>query len=197
MTLNSNISRYVIATYCGEADVGYFGSISYGGVALSMVFVAMGSALLPKMVDYFKTHPLYIWRVAAKAALVIVSLSLLGFLVSLFAGRVALRIFFSEEHAAHVKVLWILMGGSAIVGLASVMGFAGTACRAFTPGIFAWAIVGCITFLGGIILVPRYGIVGAAIATIMSNIAALVLATTIVAIYTWRRHRQIVLTGQE
>jgi O-antigen/teichoic acid export membrane protein len=195
MTLNGNISRYVIAAYCGEADVGYFGSISYGGVAISMIFVAMGSALLPKMVDYFKTHPLYIWRVAAKAAMVAVGLGLLAFMVSLLAGRFALRVFFSAEHAAHVKVLWILMGGSAIVGLASVMGFAGTACRAFTPSIFTWAIVGCITLLGCIILVPKYGLVGAAIATIMSNIAAFVLTTTIVAIYTWRRHRQIALSG--
>ena len=197
MTLNSNISRYVIAAYCGEAEVGYFGSISYGGVALSMIFVAIGSALLPKMVDYFKTRPLYIWRVAVKVAPVVVGLGLLAFVVSLFVGRFALRVFFSAEHAAYVKVLWILMGGSAVVGMASVMGYAGTACRAFTPAIFAWVIVGCITFLGGIILVPRYGIVGAAVASIISNLAALILMTSLVAIYTWRRYRQIALAGRE
>jgi O-antigen/teichoic acid export membrane protein len=191
LTLNSNINRYVIAAYCGEAEVGYFGSISYGTVALSMIFAAMSDALLPKMVEYFQTRPLYIWRLAAKAALVIVSLSLLGLLVSLFAGRFVLRVLFSAEHAAYVKVLWILMAGSAVVGVASVLGYAGTACRAFIPGVFAWAIVGCITFLGGIILVPRYGIVGAAIASIISNLAALIIATAIVAVYTLRRYRQL------
>ena len=197
LTLNSNINRYVIAGYCGEAELGYFGSISYGVSAMSLIFVAVGTALLPKMADYFRTNPLYIWRVSAKAMLVVVGLGLLSFVVSLLVGRIALRIFFSEEHAAYVKVLWILMGGSAVLGMASVMGFAGTACRAFTPAIFVWLFVGCVTFFGSVILVPKYGIVGAAVASIMSNVTAFVLMTALVAAYTWRRHIQLQNVSQE
>jgi O-antigen/teichoic acid export membrane protein len=191
LTLNGNISRYIIAGYCGEAEVGYFGSISYGVTAMSMIFVAVGTVLLPKMADYFKDNPLYIWRLAAKASLVVVGLGLLAFVVSLLVGRIALRVFFSEGHAAYVKVLWILMGGSAVLGMASVMGFAGTACRAFTPAIFIWIIVCCVTFFGGLFLVPKYGIEGAAFTSIMSNVAALVLMTALVAAYTFRRHKLV------
>jgi len=195
LTLNSNVSRYIIAAYCGEAEIGYFGSMNYGVVAITMVFVAIGHAVLPKMVENFRSQPLGIWRLAAKVAPVIAALGLSGFVVSLFLGRIALRILFSAEHARHVHVLWILMGGSVLVGMASLMGFASTACRAFTATAFAWVVVVCGTIIGGIILVPRYGMTGAACATVISNFVALALASMIVAIYTWRRHQQIALTA--
>lgn len=194
LTLNTNISRYVIAAYCGEAEVGYFGSMHYAVSAISMVFVAIGHALLPKMVEDFKTRPLHIWRLATKATPVIIALGLTGFVVSLFLGRIALTIFFSAEHARYVHVLWILMGGSVLVGMASLMGFAGTACRAFTVQAFAWAVIVCITLIGGIILVPRYGIMGAACVSIISSCLAFISMAVIVAVYTRRRQQQIALT---
>jgi len=164
LTINANISRYVIAHYLSEAEVGYFGSMNYGLVAMSMIFIAIGNAILPKMVESFSNKPLYIWQLIAKAAPVIVALSIGAFVASLFLGRTALRIFFTPEHASYVNVLWILMASSVLVGLASLMGFAGTACRAFTASAVVWVAVVCSTLVVGIVLVPRSGIVGAAYA---------------------------------
>ncbi|MBU1259544.1 MAG: oligosaccharide flippase family protein [Planctomycetes bacterium] len=187
ITLNVNLPRYIIAAYYGEDYVGYFGSMSYVSVAMAMIFVAIGNALLPRMTDYFDNTPSAIWPLVVKAALVVVVICIPAFFVCLLYGKMILQLLFSPQHAQFVEVLWIFAGASVFVGLSSLMGFVGTACRAFTASAIVGAVVLVVTLIGGLILVPKYSLVGAVWTNAISNIVGFVLMTAVVTWYIVRK----------
>ena len=191
LTLNANVSQYVIAAYCSEKEIGYFGSINYSLVAFSLIFVAMGNALLPRMIQCYQNAPRSIWKLIGKGSVVVLVMAGLGFGTSYFLGEFVLELLFSAEHAKHVNVLWFLTATSAIIGYSSLVGYAATACRAFTPSAFMWGLVVGVTFVSGVFFIPEYGILGAAYANIASYVVSSILMTLIVVIYVAKRTKEL------
>ncbi len=53
ISFNFNIPRYFIAYYLGEAELGIFTAVSYIVHAGSLVMVALGQAVSPRLAKYF------------------------------------------------------------------------------------------------------------------------------------------------
>jgi O-antigen/teichoic acid export membrane protein len=191
LSVNANMSGYVIAAHCSEAEVGYFTAMNYVVQALGLVFVALGTAAMPKMAEYYQTCPAALAPLLVKAGLATTAIAGAAFVASLLFGRWFLRLAYRPQYAEHVEVLWILSGGSILVGLSSLSGYAATACRAFRTGAVTWGVIVLVTLVGGIVLVPRWGIVGAAWANVASNAVAFLLMTAIAIMA--GRHRARVL----
>lgn len=191
LSLNTNLSSYIIAGHCSLEEVGYFTAMNYVVQALALAFVAVGTAAIPRMAEHFQSDPARLWPLLTKGAMLVGAIAVAAFVGSLLWGRWFLTVAYRASYAEHVHVLWILTGGSLLIGLASLAGFAATACRVFRASAAVWAVVVVVTLVGGLVLVPRWRISGAAWANVISSAAALTGMLGLVAWAVRRRMREL------
>lgn len=169
-SLNSSIPKLLIAQYLSTAQLGIFVPIGYVYSASGNFVWSMKTVILPRITKSFhKNLSLFNKKIVH---LVIFSL-FIGFLQSFFIylfGDILLEILFNSEYSKHIDVFIILM-------LAGGFSYA----KAF---IFSALIVmrkhniqPIIIFLGllfnalsGIILIPLFGLIGAGVSILVTNI---------------------------
>jgi O-antigen/teichoic acid export membrane protein len=106
------------------------------------------------------------------AVIIAVSLGLggLGLVGSLVFGRQAMALIYRPEYSIHQDVLVWLMGASGFFYLGSTLGYAVTAVRCFTPQLPLFAGAAVTTGIGCFLLIPSFGLRGAAIAILISAV---------------------------
>jgi O-antigen/teichoic acid export membrane protein len=171
VSLNLNIPRYFIQQHLGLQELGIFSAIATLLAAGSVVTNAIGQAAAPRMAKYFMVGDRRRFGTLL-AAVVGVSLVLggLGFAGSLLFGRQAMALIYRPEYSTRQDVLLWLMGSSGFFYLGSTLGYAVTAVRCFTPQLPLFVGAAVATAIGCIVLVPTYGLRGAAIAILISAV---------------------------
>ncbi|MBV8864286.1 MAG: oligosaccharide flippase family protein [Acidobacteriaceae bacterium] len=171
VSLNINIPRYFIERHLGMAELGIFSAIATLMAAGGVVTNALGQAAAPRLAKYFAAHDRRGFSILL-SAIVFASLGLgvLGFAGALLFGRQAMALIYRPEYSARQDVLIWLMGASGFFYLGSTLGYAVTAVRCFTPQLPLFAGAAVTTAIGCIVLVPRFGLCGAAIAILVSSL---------------------------
>lgn len=170
ISLNTNIPRYFVERYWGERELGFFAAAAYLITAGTTVVNALGQSASPRLAGYYAAGERGAFRSLLMRLLGVgLGLGLAGVLVSLVAGREILTLLYREEYAGLAGVLTWIMLAAAAAYLASFLGYALTATRHFAiqPVLF-----GGIAMLNGLlclVLVPAYGLVGAAWAMGLAN----------------------------
>jgi O-antigen/teichoic acid export membrane protein len=162
-SLCGSLPRYVLELYEGPEAVAMF-SVAMAPIALMGLFTgALSQATLARASVYLQTGRLAAFR---SLALRLAGLNVLvgaGVVAGLLvAGDVAVRFFFTPEYEAAVPIMIILGLGVALSGLAAFGMTVLTAARRFSPQ-FAIALAALIVqVVGCFVLVPHFGLNGAA-----------------------------------
>ncbi|PWT93988.1 MAG: polysaccharide biosynthesis protein [Acidobacteria bacterium] len=175
ISLNINVPRYFVAHYAGEQSLGIFAALAAVATAGTYVTSALGQSAAPRLATYWtKDELLAFWKLLSKLMAIAVLLGVTGVLISWIAGKALLNFFYQSEYGMHPELLIWLMIGAGISYLASFFGYAATAAHAFKLQPLILGMCSAVTIGLCALLVPPYGILGAAWAILFANIVQLI-----------------------
>lgn len=182
LSLNTNVPGYFVERYLGERELGIFSAMAYLIVAGNLVVVALGSSASPQLAKRYVQEDVTAFR---KLLLNLVGVGALlgvaGMLAAFVAGREILTILYRPEYAEYPGVFLWLMGAAAIKYVASFLGYGMTAAGYFKAQMPLFAIVAGVTVLACLWLVPSHGLLGAAMALVISAVVQVVGSAVVVA----------------
>ncbi len=174
VSLNGNIPRYFIEHLGGEGELGIYSALAYLMVAGGLVVNALGQAATPRLAKHFSDGDRASFRSLLLRLIVVgLALGLIGLAVALLAGREILTLLYRTEYARRLDVLVALMIAAAVGYVGSFLGYGMTAARQFKVQAPLFATAGVCTAAACALLVPRSGILGAAYASIVTAVVAL------------------------
>ncbi len=171
ISLNTNIPRYFVQHYWGERELGFFAAAAYLIVAGTTVVSALGQSASPRLAHYYAMGETTRFRtLLVKLLGVGALLGLSGIVISLVSGRQILTILYTSAYAMMADVFAWIMVAAAMAYLASFLGYALTATRHFAIQPFIFGGVALVNGLLCLVLIPRYGLTGAAWAMGLANL---------------------------
>lgn len=181
VSLTSNVPRYFIEHHLGEYELGIYAALAYLIVAGTTVVTALGQAVSPRLAQYFWNGQLDAFRSLLQKLLAFgLALGCAGSLVAWILGEEVITLLYTAEYAEYKSVLIILALGAGITFAASFAGFGLTAARYFrvqvpiSTGALITAIV------AAALLLPRHGLIGAAVGVMVTSAVQLLLSLTVV-----------------
>ncbi|MEL6162763.1 MAG: oligosaccharide flippase family protein [Cyanobacteria bacterium J06628_3] len=171
ISLNSNIPRYFIEQYLGERELGIFAALAYLMVAGGMVVSAVGESATPRLAKYYasgnsKAFRTLLFKLVGIAAL----LGCGGVLVAVVSGHQLLTLIYRPEYAEQQSLFVWLMVAAGISYISSFLGYGMTAARYFRIQMPLFFAVTATSALACLWLLPKYGLLGAAIALIIAAV---------------------------
>jgi O-antigen/teichoic acid export membrane protein len=175
VSLNGNITRYFVEAHRGSAELGIYSAVASLLSAGTLVVSAYGQSLFLPVAKACVSANRNEFR---KFVLLTVFLGgVLGscaVLISIFFGAAILTHLFRPEYARYAGVLVRLMIAGTIAFIASGLGFVMTAARSLRPQVPLLVIVGAATAVSSAFLIPKFGLIGAADASLLASIVQLV-----------------------
>jgi O-antigen/teichoic acid export membrane protein len=163
VSLNSNIPRYFVEAHEGSAQLGMYSAVASLLSAGTLVVSAYGQAMfLPVARACAGVDRSGFRRFAILTAFMGAALGGAAVLLSALFGRTILSILFKPEYGKHADVLVLLMVSGTLSFVASGWGFVVTAARSLRPQVPLLLTVGAVSAAAAWVLVPRYGLMGAA-----------------------------------
>ena len=171
VSLNINIPRYMMERYVGRAELGIFASLSYVVLAISLLVTALGQTVSARL------SRLYADGDVATFKKLLVELCAFGALIGVIGapaagalGRWALSTLYRPEYGEHLSVFVLLVLGGGFTAIGSFLGYALTAAHCFRPQLWTMLATCATTALCSRLLVPRFGMTGAALAVLASSV---------------------------
>jgi O-antigen/teichoic acid export membrane protein len=174
ISLQTNIPRYVLQAVEGERSVGYFGAMAYPMLAAALVSNALGQSASPRLARHFMEDAAAFGRLVKKLCLVTGALGVGLVVATALLGRVFLRLY-GEEYSAHQGAFVVLSVGTAIQLVGSCWGYALTAARALRIQVLLVSTSSLTSLALAIWLIPRWGISGAAMTSVVTSLLMLLL----------------------
>jgi len=170
ISLQANIPRYILQLYNGEEAVGFFGAIVYPMMAGMVVTAALGQSACARLARFFvEDLPAFqrlLGRLTAFSA-VLACVILLGTYVF---GRPLLGMMYGPSFADYYSEFVVVAFAFGIQLVSSCWGYGMTAARSFRAQV-AITVGSCIvTAVAALLLVPRYGVMGAAQAVLATSL---------------------------
>lgn len=192
LSLNSSLPRYFIERHWGEGSLGIYAGMAYVTVAMGMLVNSVGQSLSPRLSQYWAAGSFRSFSgLLGKFALFATVWGLLGIGVALAGAEKILALLYGDTFADHSQTFVWLMAVAAIAHLSSVCGFGMTAARIIRSQSVQFACVAVVGLIGSLILIPRYGLNGAAWSFGASVLTQLVLSFLVLSIEMFRRVRQL------
>jgi O-antigen/teichoic acid export membrane protein len=162
--LNLNVPKYAVEAVLGEADLAIFASIAYITVAGATLVSAIGQPAIPRLAHYYYEQKSKFGLFLGKITGMVIVIGLIGYLVSAILGEELLRVLYTEEYALHSDLFEMIMISSAFIYITSIMGCALTAMNIYKGQLYNSALCLLGVSAASFVLVPNYGMVGAAAA---------------------------------
>jgi O-antigen/teichoic acid export membrane protein len=166
ISLGTSVPRYFIEAELGERALGVFSAMAYLMVVGNTVVFALGQAASPRLARYFASGQIAAFRTLLYR---LVGLALAGGCAAVAVaagwGRVILQALYTAEYAARTDVFVWLTIAMALGAIGSFLGYGMTSARCFRVQAPLFAIVVLATTLASAFLIPRCGLLGAALAT--------------------------------
>jgi len=192
VSVNGYIPRYVLARFLGHRELGIYAAISYIQSGCYMVTVALGYAVFARLSKLFAKGDLAGFKLLVmKTASIYGALGVAGFGLSAIAGRQVLTIVYRPEYAEHVELLRWLMIAGIVQCLSTAMQAGLTAACQFRIQVPLFAGVTAVSLIACIVLVPRLGLTGAAVAVLISSGIQLCASTSLVLRMMFKRAREL------
>ncbi|MCI0461838.1 MAG: hypothetical protein L0Z62_33220 [Gemmataceae bacterium] len=165
ISLNTNLPRYVLEHDLGLYELGIFSALWYLTVAGSTVELAIGHAAHPRLARAFAAGDVSgFTRLLLRMMGLTTLLAVMGVLAALVVGRPLLAACYGPEYAAHSGLLVLMLAGAGIGYVASQLNFAMTAARHFAVQAPLFLAVNAVSLMGCALLIPAWGLYGAALA---------------------------------
>jgi O-antigen/teichoic acid export membrane protein len=169
LSLNANVPRYFVEHHGGEYELGIFAALGYLTVAGYQVVSALGQSATPRLAVYHHEGSRQAFRsLLTRLVLLVGAIGVAGVAAAMVLGPLALRLLYRPEYAEYqTPFIWLVVGG-ALSYVASVFGFAATARRQIAWQPLVLILTVATTLLSCWLLVPGFGLAGAALATVVS-----------------------------
>jgi O-antigen/teichoic acid export membrane protein len=176
VAINGNAPRYVIEHALGRHQLGIYSAISYVPSGCFMIATALGYAVFARLAKLFFNGDVTQFKIILfKTGAICAGLGAAGFLGSALLGRIGLTILYRPEYAQHVDLLRWLMIVGAVQCLNTTLGCALTAASQFRVQVPIFVVVTASSLLSCALLIPRMGLLGAAMGVLVSTVVQLVL----------------------
>ena len=167
-SLNANVPRYMVEGYLGTRELGIFAAMAYPVAAGATVVGALGQSASPRLAKHYAGGDFGAFRaLLVKLVGVGAVLGGVGLLVAAVAGREILTLVYTPEYAEYSGVFVWLMGAAGLTYMASFVGFGMIAARKLRAQVPLFVGVIGVTTLACVVLVPIFGLVGAAMGTML------------------------------
>ena len=171
ISINANLPRYLLEHYLGEGAVGIFAALSQLPLAGGIILAALGHATMPRMAKGFAAGDLnYLNKLVGRLVgwgILLGSLLMVGAWVW---GRQIILIIYGPEYAEHENSLRWLIAAGGIGYISSGLGYGLNATRAYFRYLVFYTISAVLGTMLGIMLIPIYGLKGAALTVCGSNL---------------------------
>lgn len=175
ISLKPNIPRYFIEHYCGEKYLGIFAALAYLHVVSNTVVSALGQSAMPRLANYHASAQLLKFR---QLLLRLIGLGgvigLASVIISMLGGRLILSLMYGPEYADHVDVFIWLMFSGALVFIATFLIHGVIVFRFFRVQMLLYIFVTSVTSIASWLLIPRFGLLGAAYAVTAGSLAQVI-----------------------
>ena len=180
LSLGTNIPRYVLQYFRGSAELGIFASLAYLIVSVNLVVNALGQSATTRLSRMFAERKLdEVRSLLRKLVMLGILIVVVGVPAGALLGRAVLTLLYRPEYGEHVELFVAMIVATGIGAVGSFLGYGATAARCFRAQVPAIAASTLTVGAGSILLVPRFGAGGAAVAVVASAIV-LVLAYSLV-----------------
>jgi O-antigen/teichoic acid export membrane protein len=174
LSLNGNLPRYLLEHYGGPAQLGMFASMAYLLVAVSTVVNALGQSATVRLSSLFAAGNLEGFKkLMGKLLGIGFAVLLLSLPLAAIFGRTLLILMYRPEYGDSMGAFLIMVAAGGVSAVASFLGYGMTAARCFRAQVPLTAACTLTTSVAISLLVPRHGLVGAALGLLAS---AMVLA---------------------
>jgi O-antigen/teichoic acid export membrane protein len=182
-SLNTNIPRYTIERTLSVSDLGIFASVAYPVTAATITANSLGQSALARLsrlsvegrIKEFKILVLKLVAIGAGLGAVAVT-------AVLTCGHWLLSTIYTPEYAKHESLFALLALTAGLNAIACFLSYGLTAARRFRVQLPITLVCTLSTFIFSVILVPRFKLMGAASALLISASVMIALAGTVL----WR-----------
>ena len=164
LSLNDKAPQYLISWSQGEEAVGYFAPIAYVLQGLGMGVSAAGEAMIPRLARYYQADKARYLRSGLRLAGFGALLGAAGLVFASLFGRPLLTLLYRPEYAVYTPVLVALMAVGVLRFAQAGIGTAVTAAGLFREQVPIFGLTLLATLLVGWLLIPGWGLLGAAAA---------------------------------
>jgi O-antigen/teichoic acid export membrane protein len=165
VSLNSNLPRYAIEHRLGTRELGAFAAVASFMTAGSAVVNALGQAATPRLARAFSERDrARFLRLCRQLGAVVLALGAAGVAVAAVAGKIILSVLYRPEYAAYSGILVAVMAAALAGYVAATFGYIITSARAFHVQMPLFCAVAAASGAASWLLVPRFGLAGAAMA---------------------------------
>jgi O-antigen/teichoic acid export membrane protein len=170
VSLLPNVPRYFIQGSLGERALGIFTATAFLVSSGSLIVNALGQSAFVRLAKHYGSGDVAGFNSLLLKLLGIAAvLGLGGIGVAVFFGHMLLTLLYRPEYAEHTDVLIAMMVGGAMTYVSGLMASAVTAARCFVRQIPVLGSAVGAAALASWLLVPRYGLLGAAFAVIITS----------------------------
>ncbi|MEV4489502.1 hypothetical protein AB0K04_05220 [Micromonospora coxensis] len=163
-----NVPRYVVEHRLGPAALGVFAALSYVLLAANMLFSAMYQVLLPRMSAMLgRGERTALIRLVGRLVVGALLLGAVGVAAAAIGGRPVLGLLYGPEYAASADALTVFAVAVCASGALFAINTALLAVRRFTHQLAAGAVTVLVAGGVSLLLVPRLGLVGAALTVVV------------------------------
>jgi O-antigen/teichoic acid export membrane protein len=187
-SFNTNVPRYTIQHVLSVADLGIFASIAYPIAAATIVSNSLGQATLARLSRLFAERRIKEFnRLVLKLVAFGAGLAAVAVLAVSICGDWFLTLIYTSEYARHGNLFTILALTAGLNSIGCFLVYALTAARQFRIQLPISLVCTLTTFICSMVFVPRFHLVGAAMALAVSALLLITL-TSITLQITVRRH---------
>jgi O-antigen/teichoic acid export membrane protein len=191
--LNYKIGVILVKHYLTVSDVSYF-QIAAGIAQRFWYFPnAMSALLFPTLMAMEKGSAQFSAKICRNNLFLMLILAV----IAIFITRPAVMILYGSEYTAVINALFSLLWGIVIFPFYKFLASYFAAERKLEIGIFASLIGILVNIAANILLIPRYGVVGAGMASSISNTVLSVVLLLYFRVYTGIGFREILVPGKE
>ncbi|MEM1115317.1 MAG: lipopolysaccharide biosynthesis protein [Bacteroidota bacterium] len=162
ISLNTNVPRYFVEAWLGTSALGVFSALVYVAISGGMVVTALGQAAAPRLSQHFAAHDHRAFNGLVRRLLLIAAvMGGAGMVVAAVGGTQILTLLYTPEYARHHGLFVGVMGVASILYVATALGYAMTAARAFRQQMPLFAVTVGVSVVVGALAVPAWGLAGA------------------------------------
>lgn len=182
-SLNTNLPRIFVEKIQGAEALGYFASIAYLLVVGNTFIQSVGQAAAPRLAKLYKGK-LYnnFKKLISKLILLGISIGLVGTGIAIVFGKYILRVIYDSSYADYNHILILIMVAGIFSFSSSFSGYSITAMRFFKIQPIVGIISLTVTLVCSLILIPTYGLNGAAYTLIVGAFVELISKITVIVI---------------
>jgi len=168
-TLNMFVSRLFVVKFLTESDVGIFSGITNLMNLGSQGLLTISTTIMPRLASYRESSDLPSFMgLIRKFGLISVGFGIFALAVAAVFGEPILAACFRPEFALHNDVFVLTMAAGLLFYISLPFGTALTALRVFNSQLWSSGMVTVFAVASGFVLVPMYGLRGAAYVTIIA-----------------------------